>query len=300
MSTVHPQPGILLPPSPAARHAEFALRAGTTAAAARAALKALLEGPARIDGTANVVGVGPSLAALLGADVPGLRAFPNLAGKGVDVPSTQFALWVWMRGEDRGELLHRARSIEAALAPAFTAERVVDAFVHDGGRDLTGYEDGTENPQGEAATEAAIVAGSGAAPEGSSFAAVQAWQHDFARYAAMDKTRQDNAVGRERVSNDELADAPASAHVKRTAQESFDPPAFVVRRSMPWSDASRAGLVFVAFGATLDAFERQLRRMTGLDDGIVDALFSFTRPVSGAYYWCPPVRGGRVALPLGD
>jgi putative iron-dependent peroxidase len=299
MSVSHPQPGILLPPPPAARHLEFALRAGTTAATAKAALQALAAGAARIDGTANVVGIGPSLASLLVADVPGLRAFPNLSGCGVDVPSTQHALWIWMRGEDRGELLHRSHAIETALAPAFTVASVVDAFVHDGGRDLSGYEDGTENPQGEDATAAAIVTGGDTAPAGSSFAAVQVWQHDFARLAELDKEEMDFVIGRERTTNEELEDAPESAHVKRTAQESFDPPAFVVRRSMPWADASRVGLVFVAFGATLDRYERLLRRMAGQDDGITDGLFSFTRPISGAYYWCPPVTGGRVALPVG-
>jgi putative iron-dependent peroxidase len=112
----------------------------------------------------------------------------------------------------------------------------------------------------------------------------------------MDKSSQDCLIGRERVSNDELADAPAYAHVKRTAQESFDPPSFVVRRSMPWSDETREGLVFVAFGANLDAFERQLRRMAGLDDGIVDGVFLYSKPLAGSYYWCPPVVAGRVAL----
>ena len=65
---------------------------------------------------------------------------------------------------------------------------------------------------------------------------------------------------------------------------------------MPWADAGRAGLVFVAFGRTLNAFEAQLRRMTGAEDGIVDALFKFTQPVSGAYFWCPPLRRGRLDL----
>ena len=39
-----------------------------------------------------------------------------------------------------------------------------------------------------------------------------------------------------------------------------------------------------------------LRRMAGLDDGIVDALVGFSRPVSGGYYWCPPLRDGRLDL----
>lgn len=296
-SDAYPQSGILLPPPPAARHLEFALRAGTTRAEAAAALQRLAAGNAGPDGTATVLGIGLPLAELLGLRVPGLRAFPALAGAAVAIPATQRALWIWARGEDRGELLLRSRAIEAALAPAFEIASLVDSFVYDGGRDLTGYEDGTENPKGEAATEAAIVGADAAlAPAGSSFVAVQLWQHDLARFAAMDKQQQDFTVGRERIGNEELADAPESAHVKRTAQESFDPTAFVVRRSMPWADATRAGLVFVSFGASLDAYERQLRRMAGLDDGIVDALFSFTTPLSGSYYWCPPVRQGRIVI----
>ena len=75
--------------------------------------------------------------------------------------------------------------------------------------------------------------------------------------------------------NEELEDAPESAHVKRTAQEDFEPEAFVVRRSMPWADANSEGLEFVAFGASLDAYEAQLTRMSGLEDGTVDCAFPF-------------------------
>lgn len=39
-----------------------------------------------------------------------------------------------------------------------------------------------------------------------------------------------------------------------------------------------------------------LRRMVGVEDGIGDALFSFTRPISGAYFWCPPLREGKLDL----
>jgi len=107
---------------------------------------------------------------------------------------------------------------------------------------------------------------------------------------------QDLAIGRRRSDNEEIDDAPPYAHVKRTAQESFEPEAFLFRRSMPWNDERRAGLVFVAFGKSFDAFEAQLRRMTGAEDGIVDALFRFSRPVTGAYFWCPPWRDGRLDL----
>ena len=108
----------------------------------------------------------------------------------------------------------------------------------------------------------------------------------------------DQCVGRRAIDNVELEDAPAWAHAKRTAQESFEPPAYVLRRSMPWSDPNGQGLVFTAFGRSFDAYESLLGRMLGRDDGIVDGLFKFTRPVSGSYFWCPPVRSGRLALGL--
>ncbi|HEX6086288.1 MAG TPA: peroxidase, partial [Thermoanaerobaculia bacterium] len=37
-------------------------------------------------------------------------------------------------------------------------------------------------------------------------------------------------------------------------------------------------------------------RMVGHDDGIVDGLFSFSRPVTGGYYWCPPVDKDQLDL----
>ena len=76
----------------------------------------------------------------------------------------------------------------------------------------------------------------------------------------MSSVDQDNAIGRRKSDNKELEDAPASSHVKRTAQESFAPEAFVLRRSMPWAEGMRGGLNFVAFGKSFDAFEAQLKK----------------------------------------
>jgi putative iron-dependent peroxidase len=144
--------------------------------------------------------------------------------------------------------------------------------------------------------EAAIVRGQGDGLDGASFVAVQLWVHDFKAFNAMSSADQDNAIGRCKSDNEELADAPESSHVKRTAQESFDPEAFVLRRSMPWAEGMRGGLNFVAFGKSFDAFEAQLKRMLGAEDGITDALFKFTLPLSGSYFWCPPMQGAKLDL----
>ncbi len=284
------QPGVLAPLPLQARHLFFTL---DSAAGLPAALDALA---GQADGEACVAGFGASLLQALDTSVDGLRSFPALSGAGVDVPSTQHALWCWLRGEDRGELLHRSRALEAALAPALRLVQATDAFRYRSGHDLTGYEDGTENPEGEEAVLAASVTEGPAGLRGGSFAAIQHWVHDLDGFEALPEAEQDDIFGRRKSDNEELDDAPASAHVKRTAQESFEPEAFVLRRSMPWAEGGEAGLVFLAFGCALRAFEVQMRRMAGLEDGIVDGLFRFSRPVSGGYYWCPPVRAGHLDL----
>ena len=116
------------------------------------------------------------------------------------------------------------------------------------------------------------------------------------RFECRSAKERDEIIGRSAETNEELEDAPASAHVKRTAQESFTPPAFMLRRSMPWAGIEKEGLEFVAFVASLDRYTRMMRRMAGLEDGIVDALFSFSRPVTGGFYWCPPMSAGRLDL----
>ena len=282
------QPGILDHVPGAGRYLTFTLRPGGEARAALAALFRFA------DGERIVIGVGLELVRALGATIPGLVAAPSYALPGAMVPSTPGDLWCWLRDSDRGAILHLSRRISALVAPGFEVHQSIDTFKHGVGLDLTGYEDGTENPKGEAALAAAIVSGAGPGLDGSSFVAVQQWTHDFSAFDALGSEAQDQAIGRRRFDNVEIADAPASAHVKRTAQESFTPEAFLFRRSMPWVAGDRGGLMFVAFGHSFDAFAAQLARMVGAEDGIVDALFTFSQPVTGCYFWCPPHRHGRL------
>ena len=246
------------------------------------------------------LGLGEPLVLALGAQakVPALRAFPALSGVGVAFPSTQGALWTFVRGEERGEVLDRAMTIQRKLGAGWRLLEEVDAFRYRGGRDLTGYEDGTENPKGDLAVEAAVITSGAVGLRGGSFCAVQRYVHDLARWNGYDVARRDAIIGRRSDTNEEIADAVASAHVKRSAQESFDPPAFMLRRSMPWGTLREHGLYFVAFVESLDRFERVLRRMAGLDDGQLDGLLGVTRALSGGYYFCPPMHQDGVDLRL--
>jgi putative iron-dependent peroxidase len=182
------------------------------------------------------------------------------------------------------------------LGGSFAVVEEIDAFTYRQGRDLSGFEDGTENPKGDAAARAALIQNNGAGLDGGSFVAVQRRVHDLGAVEAMSEAARDAVVGRRREGNEELPDAPPSAHVKRTTQESFNPPAFILRRSMPWGGVVEHGLYFVAYGESLSRFERQLRRMAGRDDGVVDALLSFSRAVTGGYYFCPPLKDDKLDL----
>jgi len=287
------QPAILAPPTPAGRFITLGL---TSDAKPNDVMERL--GTLDVSGGAGlVVGLGEPLVRALGRSqaIAGLRAFPEVRGPGGTFPSTQGAVWLFIGGSDAGDILHRARRAVASLGDYVRIDEDLPSFVYGGGRDLTGFEDGTENPKDERAI--AVAFGEAAeARSGGSFVATQRWIHDLAGFERLPPAARNDVIGRDLDSNEELASAPLSAHVKRTAQESYEPHAFLLRRSMPWGDVREHGLYFVAYAATLDPFERILRRMAGLDDNIPDALLSFSHPVTGGYFWCPPVQSNHLDL----
>jgi putative iron-dependent peroxidase len=274
------QPLVLEPVRPSARYLTLKAIGDTTSA-----LKALASLPWDDD---VVVGVGAGI-----ARVEGLRAFPSHLPL---FPSTQGALWICTAHPEKGAQLDAGMKLMRLLKSAFEVTEEVDGFQYLGGRDLSGFVDGTENPHGDAAAEAAIVAKQGGGLDGGSFCAVQKWVHDLTALDRMTERTRDHVIGRRLEDDEEIEDAPASAHVKRTAQESFDPAAFMVRRSMPWGSVREHGLYFVAYVESLKRFDKMLERMAGVEDGIVDGLFSFTRPITGGYYFCPPLLDGRLDL----
>lgn len=291
-----PQSGILAPVPGHGIYLSFDRLLGVGSDAVREVLARLAKA---VDGESVVMGLGAPLLQSLQTEISGIKPFPAMMASGVNVPATQHDLWVWVREDDEGEAFHRAAALIQLLESGFELALRVDGFKYREGRDLTGYVDGTENPMGDDALEAAIV-GTEYPLAGSSFVAVQQWQHDFGAFHGMEQSQKDHVIGRRLSDNVELDDAPKSAHVKRTAQEAFDPEAFVLRRSTSWREGTTGGLHFVAFGCSFYAFEAQMQRMIGVEDGIVDGLFQISRPLTGEYYWCPGVLDGVLDLsPLG-
>jgi putative iron-dependent peroxidase len=278
------QPAILADRPPVGRTLLFRIAPQSDVAAA---LRRLRE---RLSLDCGTVGIGEPLVLALQKSIAGLRTFPAMSGPACSVPSTQEALCFLLRGSDRGIVFDLTQNLRELLGDAFLLVDSNDTFTYHGGRDLTRFEDGTENPKGDDAAAAALR------EDGSSFLVVQRWVHDLSRFRDLGEEDREMLIGRRAESNEEIEDAPPSAHIKRTEQESFEPPMFMLRHSMPWASATQEGLEFIAQVKSLDVFETMMKKMVGRDDGIVDGLFTFSRPVTGGYYWCPPAAKDRLDL----
>src|SRR5262245_54937845 len=99
------QPGILLEVPPLARYLVFKLVEMDQTRFALQSLRDLVD-------DRTVAGLSESLVESLDANIPGLKSFPALVGAGIEVPATSGSLWLWLRGQDRGELVHRTRRLE--------------------------------------------------------------------------------------------------------------------------------------------------------------------------------------------
>lgn len=241
-----------------------------------------------------IMGFGANLLEKLSINVADYRQFPQF-NAAVDVPATHGDIFIFVRDNEQGDVALKALAIKTALSIFFDIQFQVNGFKYHGqpdgyGLDLTGYEDGTENPMDDDAKAAVLRT------DGSCFVALQQWQHDLNRFNGFSQELKDHTIGRSLSDNEELDDAPASSHVNRADQGKFDIDADILRRSMPWANEHGEGLMFMAFCENLDRFEVQMRRMAGLDDGITDALFTFSKILNSAYFYCPAVKNGQLAM----
>ncbi len=216
-------------------------------------------------------------------------AFEEIHGQDFIVPATQGDLWIWIHGDSHPMNLDTALSLNRTLRE-IGAHRTLEVFgfVRHENRDFTGFIDGTENPEGEAAVEAALI------PDGagSSFALTQKWIHNLPKFNALDTAEQERVIGRTKQDSIELqGDAmPDDSHVSRTDAEVDGIKQKILRRSVPHGDFENRGLHFVAFACNLSRIQVQLERMFGVtDDAVHDRLTEYSTPVSGSYWYVPTI-----------
>lgn len=242
-----------------------------------------------------VLAFGPDLWRAISPDEPpaGLRSFERIGMPGgFHVPATQHDLWLWINGSSQDVVFEHARAASRAIETVADLASEQAAFVHRNSQDLTGFIDGTANPTLLEAPEAALVP-DGAPGAGGSHVMVIRWIHDLEAFGALPVEEQERTIGRTKPDSIEFTgdDLPIDAHIARVQiEDAAGNELPIYRRSVPYGTVGEHGLQFVAFSAEQKRFDRMLGRMFGTaGDGVHDRLLEFSRPVSGAYYYAPPL-----------
>ena len=272
---------------------EFTRRPGSRPGALVRALADLEEPHTTVGGVNLVVGVRPSLWAEVVPDERPANAHdldaPVVGVDGFTMPATQQDAWVWVAGAAPDLVFDVATDVVSALDPVATPASEVTGWSYRHSRDLTGFEDGTENPSLAQAPGIALVP-DGAPGQGSSVVLVQQWVHHAERWNALPVGEQELVMGRTKADSVELDDdvRPQDSHVSRTVIEDGDgQEQEIFRRNVPYGSVGDHGTMFVGFSADPRPMQRMLERMAGAEDGIRDALTRYSTPLTGAYYVVP-------------
>lgn len=301
--TSTPQPGIFAVGTRAHHHLQLDVRADGDPEELLRALARVRDLATTIAGVNIVVGLGADLCRrILPEHVPaGLVPFTDVVGEGaspVTMPADQHDLWIWLHAAGADAVFDVARGTQRALEGL--ADVVVEqpSFTYLASRDVTGFEDGTENPPIDEAPGVATVP-EGEPGAGGSVVLLQRWVHDLAGFERLDHDAQCQVFGRDRTTSDELPEEVRSprAHINRVViDDDAGDELEVFRRSTAFGGVLEHGLVFVAFSADVARLARMLRRIVGDGDGLTDRLTDFSRSSGGAWYVAPPLEafaGGR-------
>lgn len=246
-----------------------------------------------VGGVNFAVGFRPSLwRALAPEDTPAdAKDFdrPYVGPDGFTMPATQCDLWLYFSGASYDIVWESARGAIDALRKVAKLTTDIDGWQYRHSRDLTGFEDGTENPTLMEAPDVALVP-AGMAGEGASVLLFQKWRHEFT-WEKLTVEQQERAMGRTKADSIEFSEdtMPVDSHVSRAKDVVDGEERDIFRRNTPYGNVREFGTVFVGFSAEQSRLDRMLVRMAGIEGGIRDALTRFTTPLTGAYYVVPSI-----------
>jgi len=220
----------------------------------------------------------------------GLNDFNPITGaSGLSAPATQRDLLIWIHGSRPDANFDLARTIHGALEPHGELMLEVPGFNYHENRDMTGFIDGTANPQQEEAIESALIP---AGQEGAGGAYVLSMQyvHDLQAFHKLAVPEQENVIGRSKPDSVEMAPErkPKDAHIARAEVSGDGVELKIYRRSFPYGGVRQHGLYFLAFACDQHRFDAILKNMYGVSgDGLHDRLLDFTQAVTGSYWFAP-------------
>jgi porphyrinogen peroxidase len=244
-----------------------------------------------------VVGLGSELwDRLYGPPRPaGLHPFPGFAGEPHTAVATDGDLLFHLRARRLDLCFELAQRLMERLAGYAKVVDEVHGFRSFDDRDLLGFVDGTENPEGAAALAAVTVGDEDPRFAGGSYVVVQKYLHDLAAWDALPTEEQERAIGRTKLSDLELPDEvkPANSHVTlNTIVEEDGEERQIMRFNMPFGSvgAGEFGTYFIGYASSPDVIEQMLTNMfIGKPPGTYDRILDFSTAVTGNLFFVPTI-----------
>jgi putative iron-dependent peroxidase len=242
-----------------------------------------------------VVGIGSGLWDRLfdGPRPAELHAFPGFAGAVHAAPATPGDLLFHIKAHRADLCFELARRLTDPLQGAARVVDEVHGFRSFDERDLLGFVDGTENPEGSAARGASLIGDEDPEFAGGSYVIVQKYVHDLAAWDALPIEQQEQAIGRTKLDDLEFADEekPANAHITLNVIEDENGAQLqILRANMPFGHvgAGEFGTYYIAYARTPSVTERMLTNMfIGNPPGTYDRILDFSTALTGCLFYVP-------------
>ncbi len=221
-----------------------------------------------------------------------LHPFQEIRSGGRHAVSTPGDILFHIRAKRMDLCFELAMQIMESFGDSVSVADEVHGFRYFDDRDVLGFVDGTENPRGDAAREAAIVGDEDPAFTGGSYVIVQKYLHDMKAWNALPTETQERIIGRRKLSDIELSDAekPPFAHNALTVIEGNGKQLQILRDNMPFGRPGHGefGTYFIGYCRTPRVTEIMLQNMfVGNPPGNYDRLLDFSHPVTGSLYFVP-------------
>jgi putative iron-dependent peroxidase len=224
-----------------------------------------------------------------------LHPFVELQGPRHAAPATPGDLLLHIRAETMDVCFELAGRILKAMAGAVTVVDEVHGFRFFDNRDLLGFVDGTENPDGPIAISATTVGDEDPDFAGSCYVHVQKYIHDMPSWDSLSVTEQERVIGRTKLEDIELDDSvkPANSHIAlNVITDENGTELKIVRHNMPFGEVGKGeyGTYFIGYSRTPEVTERLLRNMfLGDPPGNTDHILEFSTALTGGLFFSPTV-----------
>src|SRR5215475_14376985 len=230
---------------------------------------------------------------LFGAPRPAaLHPFLEIRSGGRHALSTPGDIFFHIRAKRMDLCFELAVQIMDNIGDVVSVADEVHGFRYFDDRDVMGFVDGTENPRGDAAREAAIIGREDPAFSGGSYVIVQKYLHDIKGWNALPVETQERIIGRKKLSDIELDDSvkPSSAHSALTVIEENGEEIKILRDNMPFGRPGHGefGTYFIGYSRSPRPTEQMLENMfIGRPPGNYDRILDFSTAVTGGLFFIP-------------